>query len=134
MSGVTGQAIVDAMLQGERDPAVLAALRDQRIKASAETIRKSLVGNWREEHLFTLRQARQSHQHYEKQIAACEEEIEKLVVRLEARVDPEKKPLPPDRKRRQRRAKSKMMNVKTGFDIRTESYKLFGVDLTQVPG
>ena len=132
--GVTGQAIVDAILRGERDPAVLAGLRDHRIKASAETIRKSLVGNWREEHLFTLRQARQSHQHYEKQIAACDEEIEKLVVQLEARVDPEKKPLPPDRKQRQRRAKSKMMNVKTGFDIRTESYKLFGVDLTQVPG
>jgi hypothetical protein len=55
--GVTGQAIVDAILRGERDPAVLAGLRDHRIKASAETIRKSLVGNWREEHLFTLRQA-----------------------------------------------------------------------------
>jgi hypothetical protein len=54
------------------------------------------------------------------------------VVKFEARVDPDQKPLPADRKKTQRRSKSKMKNQKTGF--RTESYKLFGVDLTQVPG
>jgi transposase len=134
ITGVTGQAIVDAILKGERDPVVLAGLRDHRIKASEETIRKSLVGNWLPEHLFTLRQARDSYQHYQKQIEACEEEIEKLVVKFEPRVDPDQKPLPEDRKKRQKRAKAKMTNKKTGFDVRTESYKLFGVDLTQVPG
>src|SRR5438046_2380268 len=58
LSGVSGLAIVDAILQGERDPARLAALRDPRVQASEETVRKALVGDWREEHLFTLRQAR----------------------------------------------------------------------------
>jgi transposase len=134
LTGVTGLAIVDAIIAGQRDPVVLAKLRDPHIKASEETIRKSLVGNWREEHLFTLKQSRQSYQHYVEQITACDEEIEKLVKAFVARVDPAEKPLPPDRKRKQRGRKKKNVNPKTGFDLRTESYKLFGVDLTQIPG
>jgi hypothetical protein len=59
ITGATGLAIVDAILAGQRDPAELAKLRDIRIKADPETIRKSLVGNWRPEHLFTLRQSRE---------------------------------------------------------------------------
>jgi transposase len=133
ITGVTGLAIVDAILGGQRDPAVLAKLRDPHIKASEEKIRKSLEGNWRQEHLFTLQQSRKSYQHYQEQIAACDEEIEKLVVAFAPRVDPEEKPLPPDRKRKRGR-KKKNVNPKTGFDLRTESYKLFGVDLTQIPG
>ena len=58
ITGTTGLAIVDAILAGQRDAAVLAKLRDPHIKAHAETIRKSLVGNWRSEHLFTLKQSR----------------------------------------------------------------------------
>jgi transposase len=134
ITGLTGLAIVDAILDGERDPAVLAKLRDPRIKASAETIGKSLQGNWRDEHLFTLRQSRKSYQHYQEQILACDEEIEKLVLAFQPRVDPEQRPLPPNRKRQRKGRKERNVNPKTGFDLRTESYKLFGVDLTQVPG
>ncbi|SPE26709.1 transposase [Candidatus Sulfopaludibacter sp. SbA3] len=134
LTGVTGLAIVDAIIGGERNPDVLAKLRDPHIKASEETIRKSLVGNWRGEHLFTLQQSRQSYQHYQEQITTCDEEIEKMVLAFVARVDPAEKPLPPDRKRKQRGRKKKNVNPKTGFDLRTESYKLFGVDLTQIPG
>jgi transposase len=134
ITGLTGLAIVDAIVGGQRDPKELAKLRDPRIRASEETIRKSLVGNWRPEHLFTLKQSRQMYTHYQAQIAACDEEIEKLLVAFQPRVDPEEKPLPPDRKKTQRRGKRKNVNPKTGFDLRTESYKLFGVDLTQIPG
>jgi len=134
LTGVTGLAIIDAIIAGERNPAVLAKLRDPHIKASEETIRKSLVGNWRAEHLFTLQQSRLSYQHYQEQIRTCDEEIEKMVLAFVARVDPAEKPLPPDRKRKQRGRKKKNVNPKTGFDLRTESYKLFGVDLTQIPG
>jgi len=134
ITGLTGLAIVDAILEGERDAAVLAKLRDWRVKASEETVRQSLVGNWRPEHLFTLKQSRQMYRNYQEQIAACDKEIEQLVVKFEPRVDPAEQPLPPDRKQKQRRGKSKLVNPKTGFDVRAESYKLFGVDLTQVPG
>ena len=54
ITGVTGLGIVNAILAGEREPAVLAKLRDRRIKASEETIRRSLEGDWKHEHLFTL--------------------------------------------------------------------------------
>jgi len=98
------------------------------------TIRKSLVGTWRPEHLFTLKQSPQMYQHYQEQIAACDEQIEKLLVAFQTRVDPKEKPMPPDRKKEKRGRKKKNANPKTGFDLRTESYKLFGVDLTQIPG
>lgn len=58
LAGKTGLAIVDAILQGERDPAKLAQLKDWRIRASEEVIMKSLVGDYRQEHLFVLRQSR----------------------------------------------------------------------------
>ena len=57
ITGQTGLAIVDAILAGERDPFVLARLRNDRIKASEEVIAKSLVGDYRPEHIITLRQS-----------------------------------------------------------------------------
>ena len=112
ITGTTGLAIVDAILQGERDPAVLAKLRDPRIKASAETIQKSLVGNWQAEHLFVLRQSRLLYKAYQQEIAECDQEIEKLVRAFEPRVDPVQKPLPPDRKRNRNAQKKRK---KRGF-------------------
>jgi hypothetical protein len=52
------------------------------------------------------------------------------------RVDPSQKPLPPDRKRNRaaRKRRKKTGNQDTTFDLRTEAYKLFGVDVTQIPG
>jgi transposase len=136
ITGTTGLAIVDAILEGERDPAVLAKLRDARIKASVETIRKSLVGNWLPEHLFVLRQSRLLYKTYQQEIEGCDQEIEKLISAFEPRVDPAQKPLPPDRKRNRNASKKrkKRGDPNTGFDLRTEAYKLFGVDVTQVPG
>jgi transposase len=58
LTGLTGMSIVDAIVAGERDAVVLAKLRDPRVKASEEILRKALVGNWRAEHLFTLKQSR----------------------------------------------------------------------------
>ena len=134
ITGLTGLAIVDAILDGQRDPVELAKLRDSHIRASEETIRKSLVGNWRPEHLFTLKQSRQMYQHYLEQITACEQEIEKLVVRFQPWVNPEERPLPLDRKKRYRRRRWKGAKRTSHFDARMESYKLFGVDVTQIPG
>jgi len=136
MTGATGLAIVDAILEGERDPAVLAKLRDPRIKASAETIQKSLVGNWQPEQLFVLRQSRLLYKTYQQEIAGCDQEIEKLLSAFEPRVDPAQKPLPPNRKRNRNAQKKRKKRglPETGFDLRTEAYKLFGVDVTQVPG
>jgi len=136
ITGVTGLAIVDAILAGERDATALAKLRDSRIKADAETIRKSLVGSWRPEHLFTLRQSREFFRTYQQRIVECDLEIEQRLPKFEPRVNPAETPLPPDQKRNRAGKKRRRKNghPNPGFDLRTEAYKLFGVDVTQVPG
>jgi transposase len=136
ITGVTGLAIVDAILAGQRDAVELAKLRDPHIKVQAETIRKSLVGNWRPEHLFTLKQSRELYRTYQQLIVDCDLEIEKMLPTFEARTDPVDKPLPPDRKRNRAGKKRRKKNghPNPGVDLRTETYKLFGVDVTQIPG
>jgi len=133
LTGLTGMAIVDAILAGERNASELAKLRDPRIKANVETIRKSLVGNWRSEHLFTLKQSRGMYRIYQEKIEECDREIEKLLGSTPPRLNPDDKPLPPNQKRN-REKKNKSGDSTSGFNLRTEAYKLFGVDLTQVPG
>jgi len=137
-TGLTGLAIIDAILMGERDPVELAKLRDPRIKARPEIIEKSLVGNWQPEHWFTLKQSRRLYAEYQQQLAECDAEIERLVAEFQPRVDPEVKPLAPDSKKSRNHAKKRKKRAqKPGtreFDLRTEVYKLFGVDVTQIPG
>jgi len=132
ITGLTGLTILDAILAGERDPAVLAQLRDPRIKASEETIRKSLEGNWRAEHILALKQRLSLYRTYRDQISDCDKEIEKLLAAFTPRVDPNDRPMPEDRKQKQRKRKKKSGNP--DFNLRAEAYKLFGVDLTQIPG
>jgi transposase len=139
LTGVTGLAIIDAIVQGERHPAELAKLRDPRIKAAPDVIEKSLVGEWQPEHLFTLRQSRRLYAEYQQQIAECDAEIERWVASFAPRVDPAVQPLPPDTKKNRTYAKKRKQRVnkqapQPGFDLRTEVYKLFGVDVTQIPG
>jgi transposase len=75
ITGVTGMRIIKAILEGEHNPQVLASLRDPRCKNSKETIARSLHGNFRPEHLFSLKQAVELYQFYQKQIAECDQEI-----------------------------------------------------------
>jgi transposase len=77
--GQTGLAIVDAILAGERDPSVLAKLRNDRIKASEAVIVKSLVGDYRAEPLFTLRQSLAAYRSYRTFIDDCAREIRPLL-------------------------------------------------------
>lgn len=70
---------MEAILEGERDPFVLAKLRDPRIKATQSTIAKALVGDYRPEHLFTLRQSLAAYRHYQQLIAGCDVEIERCL-------------------------------------------------------
>src|SRR6266480_4720871 len=75
ITGVTGMKIIKAILAGERNPQVLAKERDPRCRNSTETIAKSLVGNYRPEHLFALRQAVELYEIYQTKIADCEAAI-----------------------------------------------------------
>ena len=129
ITGVTGLAMLEAILAGERDPVVLAQLKDGRIRASTDTIAKSLHGDWRSEHLFTLRQTLATWKHYQGQITACDEETARLLQAFAAKVDPVTHPLPP----RTSTHKTPQKN-EPRFAAREELYRTCGVDLTQVPG
>lgn len=75
ITGHTGQTIIRAILDGERDPAALASLRDLRCRHDAATIAASLEGHWRDEHLFVLRQCHETYTFHHQQIQACERAI-----------------------------------------------------------
>lgn len=129
ITGLTGLRIVDAILAGERDPRKLAKLRDGRIKASEETIVKALVGDYRWEHLFTLRQSLSAWRNYQRLIAECDHEIECQLKTFDDQIDVEASPLPPLKVQRK-----KMFGNEPSFDLRTHLYRIFGVDLTAIPG
>ena len=128
LTGVTGLAILDAILAGERNPQVLAGHRDYRVKASAATIAKALVGDYRPEHLFTLRQSLAAYRHAQGLIEECDREIQARLGTFASTVDPARSPLPPVPARRKPHHKAPR------FDLRTELYRILGTDLTQVPG
>src|SRR2546430_7726150 len=98
ITGMTGLAIIEAILAGERNPQTLAKLRDGRIKATESTIAKSLVGDYRREHLFTLGQSLAAYRHYQKLIGACDKEIEQYLETFEPKADPPEDPKWKDRK------------------------------------
>jgi transposase len=128
LSGQTGMRIMRAILQGERDRMKLAALKDRRVKNSLGTIAKSLEGDYRAEHLFTLRQAVELYDYYQLKIAECDQEILKEMQSLETRAEPgSAPPVPLKRKTRSRH------NL-IPYDGQAELYRIMGVDLTRIDG
>ena len=123
VAGETGQKIIRAILAGERDALALARLRNARIRASEEDIVKSLQGNWREEHLFSLKQALSLYDAYGQAIAECDQQLALVLGRL-ARYNVAV--APPNRRGRPR-------NV-ARFDLRRALHCVCGVDLTRVDG
>lgn len=129
ITGLTGLAIIDAVLEGERNPHVLAKLRDWRIRASEETIAKSLVGDYRSEHLFTLRQSLKAYRQYQQLVAECDREIQGRVETLSSKTAAEQRTLPPAKA-----SIKKRKGNEPDFDLRGQHYRILGVDLTAVPG
>jgi transposase len=127
INGVTGMRIVRAILAGERDPKMLAAMRDVRCHASIETIEAALVGNYQPEHLFALKQAVALYDFYQEQVAQCDREIEQVLLRLSARQEVPSEPLP------KRRCRTQQNNA-LAFDVVPLLYQLVGTDLTQIHG
>ncbi len=127
VSGVTGLKIIRAIVNGERDPQVLATMRDVRCKASTETVRAALVGNYQPEHVFALTQALALYDFYQARVDECDAEIERALVVLNADREAPASPLPDPRH------KTKQPNA-VSFDTRPLLYQLTGVNLTQIHG
>jgi transposase len=130
LSGMTGQAIVQAILEGERDPYQLAELRDPRVKATKEQIARSLEGNWQEDLLFILRQESQAYEFCQKQIAACDKELEQYINEQPDR----SQGVPLEEEKRKNRRKKKRGHTPQQFDLRDGLFRMTGVDLTRIDG
>ncbi len=122
ITGLTGMAILDAIVAGERDPEVLAGHRHYRCQKSEAQIAKALKGDWREEHLFTLRQSLEAWRFHQKLMANCDQEIAAHMSALE---DQEEGPAPPSNKKG---------NKAPDEPMRQHLFAKFGVDLTAVEG
>ncbi len=123
----TGMAIIRAIVAGGRDPGVLVSYRDKRCRASTETIRGALIGNYREEHVFALTQALELYDVYQAKVGDCDKRIEMAVERLKANSPGPAKPLPAPRHRTQQ------PNA-LAFPAREALHAILGVDLTQIHG
>ena len=104
ISGRSGQAIIHAILAGERDPYELAAWCDVRVKASEEEVVRALEGNWQEDLLFMLKQEQDGYDFCQKQIAECDEQLYRC---LREKPDRSAGATLPEEKRRGRREKKK---------------------------
>ena len=120
--GLTGQAIIRAIVAGERDPKVLAGHRHSRVKASEQEIAKALTGNWRDEHLFVLGQALAMYDDIARHLAECDTKLQGLLSQLgRSEVDLGKTPRTGSKTRAQ-------------FDTRQTLANWAGVDLTRING
>ena len=127
ITGQTGATIVRDILKGERDPELLAAHRDSRCHASREEIVAALAGNYRAEHLFSLRQNFAAYQFHLQQITECDTAIEALLDTLAAEQPQPTAALPPPRRRNYPKSHEPR------FDIRTPLHRLTGgADLSQI--
>jgi transposase len=125
ITGVTGMAIIRAIVAGERDPQQLAALKDPRAKRSTAEIAAALVGDYRVEHLFVLTQELNLYDMYQQQIQQCDQQIEQCLAEFDSQND---EPLPPRPK-----GKKPSRNA-PNFDLRSHLYRISGVDFTQING
>lgn len=124
ITGITGMRIIKAIINGERNPDKLAALKDCRIKSDKDTIAKALRGDYREEHLFTLKQKYKLYSVYQEEIAECDKAIEGHYKKFETKAQENKCS----------QEKNKFTKNKPNHALHEALYRITGVDFTQIPG
>ena len=129
ITGVTGMAIIRAIVNGERDPNALARMRDRRCRKSEVQIAEHLTGNWRPEHLFNLRQALKMYDQLCSAVSDYENEILAYLKALQPADDNDTPPPPPSSK-----AKAKNIAKRGQEPLRQALYRISGFDLTSIDG
>jgi transposase len=134
LDGQTGLRILDAILAGERDPKQLVRLRDERIKKSTpEEMEQALKGDWRAEHLFTLKQSLEAYRFFNKQMDECDQQLketmDQLVAEMKLAVPETQAQTSPGKARRK-----KSLGNAPKVDLNPQLTALAGVDLTQTTG
>lgn len=131
ITGDTGLRIIRAIIEGERDPKLLATHRDKRCKNSLEVIEKSLTGCYRDEHVFALTQAMELYDTYKNKIAECDDIIEKHLLTFAERKEVKEDEL--NERAIKRKGKGRSKNAPL-FNLKSHLIRITGVDLTEIPG
>jgi transposase len=136
ISGASGQAIVAAVLKGERDPHKLADLADYRVRASREEVARSLEGNWRADVLFELQQAMDSYHFAHRQMQECDDKLTLYLASLPARTleIPALAKTAPETPAQKRKKVRKPRDNEPRMDLKVELKRICGVDLTSLDG
>jgi len=129
ITGSTGMKILRAIVEGKTDPRYLAQFRDPHCRRSREDIEQSLEGNYRPEYIFQLAQLLSLYDDYSSLIAKVDQETEQMYRDLPSLIDPIAKPIKPMK----RNSKRKVKNA-PDYDLRSQLYRITGVDLTQIDG
>ena len=128
LTGVSGLAIIRAILAGERDTLKLASLKHPYVRKSSQEIAQALEGDYREEHLFALRQALELYEGYQMRIAECDQRIQAALGELQSsHGGASKLEVPPSRPRKTAKAQA-------DFELKSQLEQVCGVDLTALPG
>ena len=127
ITGVTGMAIIRAMVAGQRNPHKLAEWKDRRIHKSKSEIAKALTRDYRAEHLFVLQQELTLYDTYQEQIRVIDREIEKCLENFESKTEES----PPPRKGQKRK---KPPGNEPHFNLHEHLFRISGVDFTQIDG
>jgi len=129
ITGTTGMQIIRAIVDGKTDPQFLSQFRDPHCRTPQIEIEKSLEGNYRSEYIFQLKQMLSLFDYYALLITELDHETEAMYKQLPSLINPKEHPL----KSLKRNSKRKMRNSPE-YDLRTQLYRITGVDLTQVDG
>jgi len=129
ITGVTGMKIIRSIIAGERNAVRLAGMKHPLVKSSTETIAKALTGEYRQEHLFTLKQALEIYDVYQDKIAECDRQIEEYMKTFEHKAEANDLESKLGKNNRTKRRKNQ-----PNFDLRTRLFEMTGVDLTQIDG
>ena len=126
LDGTSAQAIITSILEGERDPYKLAALRDPRCRADVETVVAALEGNYREDYLFVLKQSQALWQSHQAAIAECDERIAAVAAAIQTPHGTRDPGEPPAREKKGKNAPLSNLGA--------EARRFFGVDLSTIDG
>lgn len=140
ITGLTGMKIIKAIIEGERNPHLLASLRDHRCQKNEEEIAKGLTGTYQEEHVFALKQSYEAYQFFHGQILECEKKIEIELTRLQEAQPVDIQPAQVKDKESSKNNKTKRRNKTIAnrsvyyFDAPEKVEKCTGVNLLDIPG
>jgi len=127
ITGVTGLAIVDAIVTGQTNPGELAKLRDYRIKASPSApLPKASSATIVPEHIFTLKQSLTAYRHYQQLMTDCDQEIQQRVEAFQTKDDGPTAPTA--------ESSDATTPAASGFNLHSHLERIFGLDLTLIPG